>query len=71
MFKKKIAVFQLSKEDDVRNVLKLTKEKYGRLDVTINCPYFAKSSRMMIMKDVPEENPNLSGEIMELLFKVN
>lgn len=61
----------LSKEDDVRNALKLTKEKYGRLDVTINCPYFAKSSRMMIMKDVPEENPNLSGEIMELLFKTN
>lgn len=62
----------LSQEDDVRNALKLTKEKFGRLDVTINCPYFAKSSRLMInVKDVPEANTNLSGEMMDLLFKTN
>lgn len=70
--KKNLSVFQLSQEDDVRNALKLTKEKFGRLDVTINCPYFAKSSRLMInVKDVPEANTNLSGEMMDLLFKVN
>lgn len=72
LFLKNFTVFQLSQEDDVRNVLKLTKEKFGRLDVTINCPYFAKSARVMInVKDVPAENPNLSGEMMDLLFKVN
>lgn len=70
--KKNLPVFQLSQEDDVRSALKLTKEKFGRLDVTINCPYFAKSSRLMInVKDVPEANTNLSGEMMDLLFKVN
>lgn len=64
----------LSQEDDVRNALKLTKEKFGRLDVTINCPYYAKSSRILIKEDSHSshlQGPRLSEELMNLIFKTN
>lgn len=59
--------WQLSQEKDVRNVLNRTQEKFGKLDVTINCPDEAKTGKM-VQKDF---NSIIDEQYMKDIFKVN
>ncbi|XP_061175982.1 3-hydroxyacyl-CoA dehydrogenase type-2-like [Saccostrea echinata] len=72
----------LTKEEDVEKAINLTEEKFGKLDVTINCPSYARTSKIHIKSQIERENSHentqtetrgekLTEEFMEKLLREN
>lgn len=45
-----LCIFQVSSETDVKNALQTTIDKFGRLDVVVNCAGVATASRVYNFK---------------------
>lgn len=66
-----IPLFQVTSENDVKNALQTTQDKFGRLDVAVNCAGTASASRIYNFKKKQPFDLKVFQKTIEVYNKLN